>query len=110
MEFSERLTALRKKAGLSQEKLAEQLQISRQAVSKWESGVTSPDMRNIVQLSALYGVSTDYILTGEEAQDTPPAPLAQAARTRRGPAGFLRWGIFVLAGLIVLYFVTNGFH
>lgn len=64
-ELSERLRQFRKNAGLSQEQLAEALDISRQAISKWESGTTSPDVHNIVQLGKLYGVSTDSILLGE---------------------------------------------
>ncbi|MDE5932530.1 MAG: helix-turn-helix domain-containing protein [Lachnospiraceae bacterium] len=62
MELYERLTELRKENGLSQEKLAELLNISRQAVSKWETGASNPDINNIIQLGKLYGVSTDYIL------------------------------------------------
>ncbi len=50
MELYERLAELRKQANLSQEKLAEMLNISRQAVSKWESGASSPDINNIIQL------------------------------------------------------------
>lgn len=46
MKLDERLILLRKRAGLSQEKLAEKLDISRQAVSKWESGATNPDINN----------------------------------------------------------------
>ena len=61
-QLSERLRQLRKNAGLSQEQLAETLHISRQAVSKWESGVSNPDIQNIVQLGKLYGISTDSIL------------------------------------------------
>ena len=61
-DLSERLRQLRKNAGLSQEQLAEKLDISRQAVSKWEAGSSSPDIHNIVQLGKLYGISTDSIL------------------------------------------------
>ena len=55
-DLSERLRQLRKNAGLSQEQLAEKLDISRQAVSKWEAGSSSPDIHNIVQLGKLYGM------------------------------------------------------
>lgn len=50
MELYERLVELRKRENLSQEKLAELLNISRQAISKWESGASSPDINNIIQL------------------------------------------------------------
>ena len=62
MILGEKIAVLRKQNGWSQEDLAEQLQISRQSVSKWESGASIPDLDRIVKLSALFGVSTDYLL------------------------------------------------
>ena len=62
MKFSEKILLLRKNAGLSQEALAEQLHLSRQAVSRWESGSAMPDAANILQLSRLFGVSADRLL------------------------------------------------
>lgn len=66
MTLSDRLQALRKSHNLSQEQLAEKLDVSRQAISKWESGQANPDINNILKLSDIYKVSTDYILTGKE--------------------------------------------
>ena len=66
MDVSSRLQELRKEAGYSQEQLAEMLGVSRQSVSKWESGQTNPDINNIGRLSEIYGRSTDYIIFGEE--------------------------------------------
>ena len=65
MILGEKIAVLRKQNGWSQEDLAEQLQISRQSVSKWESGASIPDLDRIVKLSALFGVSTDYLLKDE---------------------------------------------
>ena len=62
MLFSEKLTALRKEKGWSQEDLAEQLDVSRQSVSKWESSASLPDIDHIIQISDLFGVTTDYLL------------------------------------------------
>ena len=62
MMLSEKILKLRKEKGLSQEELAEKLNVSRQAVSRWESGTALPDALNIVQISKLFGVSTDYLL------------------------------------------------
>lgn len=62
MNLSEKLLKLRKERGWSQEELADQIPISRQAVSKWESGTAVPDTENVVRLSDLFGVSTDYLL------------------------------------------------
>ncbi len=64
MSISERLHELRKQAGYSQEQVAEMLEISRQAVSKWESGQGKPEIDNIVKLTEIYNVSADYILLG----------------------------------------------
>lgn len=66
MSISVKIQQLRKSNGLSQEQLAEKLEVSRQAVSKWESGVSSPDMEKIVLLSELFEVSTDYLIKDEE--------------------------------------------
>lgn len=68
MEFCERLQTLRKRAGLSQEKLAETCGVSRQAVSKWEAGQAQPDMDKLILLSKLFGVSLDELVKGEKAQ------------------------------------------
>lgn len=66
MDIASRLQELRKEAGYSQEQLAEMLGVSRQAVSKWESGQTNPDINNVGRLSEIYQKSTDYIIFGEE--------------------------------------------
>lgn len=66
MELYERLRELRKKAGYSQEILAEMLGVSRQAVSKWESGQGKPEIDNVIKLTEIYKVSADYILLGIE--------------------------------------------
>lgn len=66
---AQRLVDRRKAAGLSQEALAAQLGVSRQAVSKWERSESSPDTDNLIALAALYGVSLDELLYGEAASD-----------------------------------------
>ena len=66
MSIAERLQDLRKKAGYSQEQVAEMMGISRQAISKWESGQGNPEIDNVVKLTEIYNVSTDYILLGHE--------------------------------------------
>lgn len=62
MKLGQKIADLRKKSGLSQEALAEKMNISRQAVSKWESNQSIPDIQKIVDLSELFGVTTDYLL------------------------------------------------
>jgi len=65
MIFADKLIALRKKCGWSQEELAEKMNVTRQSVSKWEGAQSVPDLNKILQLSELFGVSTDYLLKDE---------------------------------------------
>lgn len=62
MILAEKIVRLRKKQGLSQEELAEKMNVSRQAVSKWEGAQSIPDLEKILQLSSIFGVTTDYLL------------------------------------------------
>lgn len=64
--LSVRIKGLRKEAGLSQEQLANKLGVSRQAVTKWETGLGLPDLDNLVRLSELFGVTTDSLLKADE--------------------------------------------
>ncbi len=64
-----KLQLLRKQKGMSQEQLASQLTVSRQAISKWELDSSLPDTENVIQLSKLFGVSTDYLLNDEIEND-----------------------------------------
>lgn len=66
MSLSEKIMYLRKRNGWSQEELGDRLGISRQSVSKWESGMSVPDIDKIIKLSELFGVSTDYLLKEEQ--------------------------------------------
>lgn len=73
MILADKIIALRKKAGWSQEELAEQLGVTRQSVSKWEGAQSVPDMEKVVLMSRLFGVSTDFLLKDEleDALDHP---------------------------------------
>jgi len=64
MDLGKRINELRSNAGLTQEQLAEKLEISRQAVTKWENGDSIPDVEKLVELSSLFGVSIDYLVKG----------------------------------------------
>lgn len=70
MKLAEKIYERRKLLNLSQEQFAEKLCISRQAVSKWESGQSMPDLDKIIAMSELFGVSTDYLLKDDEADGT----------------------------------------
>ena len=65
MKLYDKLIMLRKEKGWSQEDFAEKLDVSRQAISRWENGTALPDAQNILQISKLFGVSADYLLNDE---------------------------------------------
>lgn len=69
MDFSEKLLTLRKAKDLTQEQLAEKLNVSRQSVSKWESGQAVPELEKIVAMSVVFDVTTDYLLKSSEIDD-----------------------------------------
>ena len=75
MKLSEKILDLRKQRGMSQEDLAERLGISRQAISRWESGTVLPDSANVLQLSKLFGVTTDYLLNDDYVDDKKPTEV-----------------------------------
>lgn len=75
MILADKIIENRKKNGWSQEELADRLGVSRQSVSKWEGAQSVPDMKRIVQLSELFGVSTDYLLK-DEIKDIPEVSMA----------------------------------
>ena len=62
MTFTEKLTGLRRKSGMSQEQLADRLGVTRQSVSKWEGGTAMPELVKLISLSELFGVSVDYLV------------------------------------------------
>jgi transcriptional regulator with XRE-family HTH domain len=82
MKFNEKLQKLRKEKGLSQEDLAEMLNVSRQSVSKWESGVTYPETEKLIAISEIFGVTVDSLLKDGEPQkdagNTVSAPFWHA--------------------------------
>lgn len=114
MTFGEKLQKLRTRAGLSQDQLAELLDVSRQAVSKWERNEAMPEAEKLVRISRQFGVSTDYLLLEEleepeTANTTAPAAglwvrVKQWYRNR----GYLlawvlaAWGVWNLVDLAVL--------
>ena len=80
MLLSEKIMSLRKRNGWSQEELAQQLGVSRQSVSKWESMASMPDIQKIMSMSELFGVSIDYLLK-DELEELPATAVATAAAT-----------------------------
>ena len=82
MILADKIVSLRKKAGWSQEELAEQLGVTRQSVSKWEGAQSIPDMDKVVQMSRLFGVTTDYLLK-DELEEQTAAPVEEESSPLR---------------------------
>jgi len=98
VEIAQRLAELRRERGFSQEGLAEQLGLSRQAVSKWERAESAPDMGNLIALADLYGVTLDELLRvspeveedvryeSQERAESAESQAAEAAEAARAAA------------------------
>ncbi len=82
MILADKIISLRKKAGWSQEELAEQLGVTRQSVSKWEGAQSVPDMDKVVQMSRLFGVTTDFLLK-DEIEEQAAVPAEEESVLRR---------------------------
>lgn len=101
MKLSDKLIGLRKSAGMSQEELAEKLNVSRQAVSRWEMGTAMPDAVNILQLSKLFHVTTDYLLNEEYESD------ADLPQVRAVKADGVHQGMILLVTLEVMSLILQ---
>ena len=116
MTIGERLTELRKSRGLSQEELAEQLTLTRQTISKWELGQSSPDIEYVIALCEYFGVSTDYLLKGEEPvskaekkeEETQPVILAvkEPEQTKKWMTLALGMILSSMSFLVIAYFAV----
>lgn len=102
MELNERIALARKQAGMTQEQLGEQLGVSRQAVSKWESAQTNPDVTYVAQMCRLLGVSAGWLLLGEETElpgNTHPRTQQPKADGER----LLRIALLALGAAVLLH-------
>lgn len=101
--LSEKLYQLRKKSGLSQEQLAEQLNVSRQAISKWESGSAFPESEKLIIISNYFGISVDYLLK-DDVEDDAKTVNNEAGKNSKmlpgliiciaGIVAMILWGLF----------------
>ena len=115
MSLAERILALRKARNLSQEELAEQIDVSRQAVGKWESGQSQPDLDKVIALSEFFGVSCDYLLKGgvpgpQTQEERPIHPEEEippnACKVLLWIATFFNFSIYVLSVALWRQFQT----
>ena len=117
MELSENIFQFRKALGLSQEQLAEQVGVSRQSISKWETGQSAPELDKLVTLSRVFGISTDELLGNamQKLDDIPSTvPITDYIRAnllRRlftlGWVTVLIGAIFLVLEWISLFFIRN---
>ena len=80
MNLSDKIVKLRKEQAWSQEDLAEKLNVSRQAISRWENGTALPDAQNLLQISKLFGVTADYLLNDDYESDRDIPAVQTAAK------------------------------
>jgi transcriptional regulator with XRE-family HTH domain len=110
MTLGEKIHQLRTNNGWSQEQLAMRITVSRQAISKWELGESVPDVDNIVQLSKIFGVTTDYLLTddddivpddssGADSANADSEIILEVMKSRHHRVAIIFGGIFTLLGL-----------
>lgn len=119
MRLEEKLTVLRKESGYTQLDLAEKVRVSRQAISKWETGRALPSAENLKYLSELFGVSVDYLLNDDMTEEPKPKEQEPAPEPQTEEAVFpekekgkpVRWKyiaallLAVLLGLLIGVFV-----
>jgi len=98
MTLDKKLARLRKREGLSQAEVSEELDVSRQAVTKWETGTSRPSIENLQSLSRLYNVPLEYLL--DESGDELPAPAPAAPAAERAPEQ--KWMRLLVIGAVVL--------
>ena len=123
MTIADRIQTLRKSKGMSQEELADAAGVSRQAVSKWESEQSTPDLDKVVILSEIFDVTTDYLLKGIEPVETNDhKTMADVVdqkilteKNSRRAKSILKWVLIGLGALLaidlismLIYFLING--
>ena len=122
MTFGEKLQSLRQRAGMSQDALAERLQVSRQAVSRWERDETMPETDTVVAIADIFDVTTDYLLRPQpESTETEPETLPREqkdwverflafAKRKWYLLGWvlIAWGVLDLVQLALFYLAYRG--
>ena len=102
MKLGDKILMLRKKEGMSQEQLAEKLNVSRQAVSRWESGSALPDASNIRQLSKVFAVSADYLLNDDMDEYEIPKPQPDVQTVNKNDMGRILIYLITLEVMVLL--------
>ena len=93
MEFREQLMELRKQRGWSQEQLGAKIGVTRQTVSKWETGDTTPELAKLIELSSLFEISVDRLIGIEERKDTAPVYIHETGWNYEYKSKTTLWGL-----------------
>ena len=104
MNFGEKLTKLRKQKGLSQEELGYELNVTRQTISKWELGQTTPEMDKLVEMSKVFGVTVDELTSEGEIANSEPQKIEDRPINDK-PKNNSTWKVVLL---IVAIFIIGG--
>ena len=104
MKLDEKLVYLRKEKGLTQLKVAEELNVSRQAISRWESGVAMPSTENLRRLSELYSVPLDYLINEDSEQ---PARVEEDNGEKRKNRKWSSWLICILLIMVAVAIIIG---
>ncbi len=109
MNITQRIIELRKQTGLSQEEFGEKLGLSRQSISKWETGEAIPDVDNLILLSQKYDISIDYLLLGKEHSSIHDNSQEKSKKKKKNGTDYeaLLWFLTVSAVGAMWYFLTN---
>ena len=105
MKLSDKIIKLRKTNGWSQEELAEKLDVSRQAISRWESAAAQPDATNILKLSKLFGVTTDYLLNDDYESDNDLPKVKEI--NQEGISQILIFMVTLEVMVLIIQFMTT---
>lgn len=110
MNLSEKILKLRKENGMSQEELAEKLNVSRQSISRWENGSAQPDASNLSQLTKIFKVTADYLINDEYENDTD-VPIIKniemQAKNKMAKILGVCVSLFGLMGNLVIYILSR---
>ena len=111
MKLAEKIFSLRKEKGFSQEQLAEKINVSRQSISKWESGQALPEIEKIIELSKIFQVTTDYLLLEdkdkpERVPSTIPAHEKESYYKEVKSFGF--WQVVYIFVIALIFFIWLG--
>ncbi len=104
MKFCDKILNLRKQNEMSQEQLAEKLNVSRQAVSRWEMGTAQPDASNVLQLSKIFNVTADYLLNDEYESDKD-VPAVKQTENQIKEQTKIQIGFIVTVGISIMVLI-----